>query len=68
LARKFLELYGAVSAVQAVDNCAVGSVEGRPQAGRAIADVVMSALLGHTGHHLERWLRPSQHLELGFLI
>jgi len=51
--------------VQAGDDCAVGGVEGREQAGSAVPDVVVSAFLGH---HRERRLRPSQCLDLGFLV
>jgi hypothetical protein len=54
--------------VHAGDDGAVGDIERCEQAGGAVADVVVGAFLGHAGHHRECWLRPSERLDLRFLV
>ena len=54
--------------MQGGDHGAIGGVERREQAGGAVADVVVGALLGHARHHRERRLGPGQGLDLGLLV
>ena len=62
------ELHGPVVAVQFADDGAVGDVERGEQAGRAVADVVVGAPLGHAGHHRQHRLGAVQGLDAGLLI
>ena len=54
--------------MDAGDHRAVGGVERREQASRAVPDVVVGALLGHARHHRERRLGSGQRLHLGLLV
>jgi hypothetical protein len=56
------ELGRPVFAVQLADHGSVGDVEGGEQAGDAVAVVVVSAALGHTGHHRQHRLGTIQRL------
>ena len=68
LCEELLELDAAVSAVPARDDRPIGGVERHEQARRAVAEVVVRALLGHARHHGKHGLGAGERLDLALFV